>query len=143
MRACGHGNDPLPSLSLTRIVENRDSAARLHNLAESTEVRQEAGQATLTERPVLRAVAAVDGAAADSSGRNIGRRHFASPRRRRPVFPARAACQLVLAHIGGLQEGKLERSKFGPSLLDVRRDGRNPAIGWVHDQRRPPAGMLQ
>src|SRR5438128_1341274 len=143
MRLCGQRNDPLPSLSLTRVVENRDGAGRLHDLAESTEIGKEAGQTALTERPVLRAVAAVDGAATDSGGRDIRRRHFISPRRWRPVLSSRAARQFPLAYIGGLQKGQLKGSEFSSSFLDFRRRGRNPAIRWIRNQRRSPAGMLQ
>src|SRR5205814_8380715 len=49
-----------------------------------------------------------------------------------------AALQLLLAHIGGLQESELKRSYLRPLLLCLGRERRNAPIRRIHNQRRPP-----
>jgi len=61
---------------------------------------------------------------------------------RRPVLPALAAGQLVLANVCSLQEGELILSHGVPPLLRFRREGRNLPIRRFHNQRRPSARML-
>ena len=77
MRRVRNRNHALPSF-----VEDRDGARRLHDLLHA-EVRQPAGEASLTEAEVFRAVGAVDDAVAhDLRGEIVGRRLVAAWRHR-------------------------------------------------------------
>ena len=59
-----HGNDALPSLALTRVVEDRDGVTRLDDFLEQADnpakIRQGGSHAPLAHAPVFRAVHAVD-----------------------------------------------------------------------------------
>ncbi len=65
---CGlavHDDIALPPLALTHVVEDRDAAWRLHDLAEAAAERgakfgQPAGQAALGQRGILRTIVAIN-----------------------------------------------------------------------------------
>ena len=50
-----------------------------------------------------------------------------------------AAARLVLAVWGGLEEGEPKRQFGLLPFLSLRGERRNPAVGRVYNQRRPPA----
>src|SRR3989442_15998130 len=62
MRPVGHGDNALPPLPLTRIVENRNGPGRLHNLQEKTsgaaKIGQDGRHTTLAQASVLWTVGA-------------------------------------------------------------------------------------
>ena len=146
MGIAGDGDDALPSLALAGVVENRHACRRLHNLEEeariAAKIRQSGGHTPLPEAAILRTVSSIDNAASgpEPAGRAdcqvIGRR-LRSSRRWRPIFPALAAGQVVLAQVCGLHEGQLKISYGVPFLLSLRRKRRNPPVGRIHNQRRP------
>ena len=95
--------------------------------------RELAREATLVQAAVLRIVGAVQ-----ATNVVVGRR-LVEPRRGRPVRATGAGARLVLAGWRGLQEGELKRSFSLLPFLGLRGERRNPAVGRVHNQRRPPA----
>src|SRR6266567_9543559 len=105
MRIPGHGDDALPPLPLTGVIENRHRSGRLHNLKKktgvTTKIRQHGAHTALTEAAVLRIVGAIDDATSapwppGAGDRQVVRRRLRSSGRRRPVRPAVAALELLL-----------------------------------------------
>src|SRR5215831_19084533 len=140
MRAPVHHDIALPALALADIVEDRDAARRLDDLAEAAaesgaEFRQSAGQTALGERNIFRAVVTVE------APRDVtGRRFRAASRRLGIVFAARTGRLLVLAGLGGLQHRETPFAVGPGDFLGFRSERRNPAVRRVHDQGRARAG---
>src|SRR5882672_6025648 len=137
MRIVGDRDDALPSLPLAGVVENRRAFRRLHNLEEeariAAKIRQDGGHAPFPEAAILWTVGSVDNAAsgpepAGSADRQVVGGRLRSSRGWRPIFPAFAAGQLVLAQVCGLHEGQLKISDGGPLLLSLRRQRRNSPV---------------
>src|SRR2546427_6946748 len=119
MRAAADGNNALPSLALSHIIENRHRCWRLNDTAEATEIGQHRGHATLRHAAVLWIIDSIDVAGA------VTRRSFLSPRRRRPILSSSTAWLSVLASGRGLQKSKPELAFCGHLLLDLRRHRRS------------------
>ena len=76
--------------------------------------------------------------------RVVARRKIGEARRARPfVCPADAGRLLVLARLGRLQQGKTEFPIGGNDFLSLRCERRNPAIGWIDDQRSARARAFE
>src|SRR5262249_13106105 len=142
VRASVHDDVALPPLSLTDVVEHRDTARRLHDPAETAsgaaELRQSAGQAPHRQRTVLRTIVAIQ-----TPG--VVARRSLGPSRRGGwfVLSPRAARQLFLARIGRLQQRETIFPFGGRRLLSVRRERRNAAIGRIDDLGCPRPGALR
>src|SRR5262249_54978666 len=141
MRRRGDWDNSLPALALPRVIENRQLAAGLHNPAEAAKVRQRCAQAPLTQAAIFWTVRGTHDAARGSRNRveHVIRRYFLAPRGWRTVLPARAGRQLLLAHLGGLQQGEPKLSEFASLLLFLRSKQWNPSVGRIHDHRSSTA----
>src|ERR1700730_16681511 len=142
MRAPVHDDVPLPPLALAHVVEDRDAALCLHDppvaAGPAAKLGQSAGQAAVRQVAVLRTIMAID------RHRVVAGSPFPEfRRRRRIVLPTAAGRRLVLAGIGRQQQGETKFPLGGGHLLSLRRQRRNPAVGWIDDQRRARAGALE
>src|SRR5207244_7482191 len=101
MRPSIHDDVALPTLALTHVVEDRDTARRLHDPSEAdvSKLGQPAGQAALRQGGVLRAILAIH-----ARGVVAGRQLRESRRGRRIVLAAVARRLLVFARLGRLQQ---------------------------------------
>src|SRR5215471_16602776 len=101
-----HDDIALPALTLTEIVENRDSTWCLHDSAEAIHVRatkfgQSADQAAYAQMSVLRTIKAID----IPAGRVVAGRKFCASRRRYWVVSAAVASEIFdSARFGRLQQ---------------------------------------
>src|SRR5262245_29104682 len=142
MRPSVHDNVALPALPLTHVVEDRDAAWRLHDPTEASAERgaefgQAAGQTTLPQRHVLRAIVSIDAAGV------VARRALGAPWRGRWIeFAAATSGCSALACFSRLQQSETKLPMDGCKLLSVRRERRHPAIGRIDNQRRPCADAL-
>src|SRR5262249_44462919 len=109
MRAAGHRNDSLPSLSLACVIEDRQTPGRLDDLEIETgvaaKVRQGRLHTPLTEPAIFRVVGSIDRAASRSAAtgradRHVVRRCLRSSGRWRPISTAFATGQFVLTQVG-------------------------------------------
>src|SRR5438093_5928053 len=91
MRAAVDGNNALPSLALSHIIENRHRCWRLNDTTEATEIGQHRGHATLRHAAVLWIMDSIEVVAA------VTRSRFLSQRRSRPILASSPAFVLVLA----------------------------------------------
>ena len=145
-RSVGHRDDPLPTLPLPGVVEDRHGLRRLHDLQEvpgrAPEVGQPGRHAPLAEAAILRAVGPVERPARRGARRRIERRRLVPARRRRAVLAARAGRQVVAADRGGLQQRELVLAGGVAPRLRLGHQRRDSAVGRIDDQRRPPAHVL-
>src|SRR3989442_10651600 len=147
MRTIADRDQALPPLALTRVIKDRNRTARLHDLREepggTAQIRQGGRHAPLTERAVLWTVGAIDDASSGgTNGCQIVRRGLVPLRRGRPVLPAFAGGQLVLADESGLQQRHLELAYDVTPLRRLRGERRYAPIRRVGDQRCPAARRL-
>src|SRR5262249_17201806 len=146
MRTSRYGDDPLPPLSLARVVENRHGSWRLHDLREeprgAAEIREDRSHAALAQRPILGIVGAIDDAASGHAGGQIRTRRLGAAWWRRAVPATLAARQLVLTRVGRLQESELELPQLLAPLGDLRGNGRNAPVGRIDDQRGAPTRVF-
>src|SRR5689334_11150 len=70
MRSVVDGNDALPALALSHVIQNRHGSWRLYDTPEAREIWQDRGHAALRHASVLRIIDAIDAGGA-VTGRNF------------------------------------------------------------------------
>src|SRR5262245_23409104 len=101
MRTVGDRHDPLPALTLSRVVGDGQEPGRLHDPAVAGEIREPALQTTFGQAAILWTIDAVQ------SIRVVDRRDLGPPRRRRTIRPAFACRVVILAGDRRLEKRKL------------------------------------
>src|SRR5207244_5591392 len=99
-------DDPVPSLALPRVIEDRHGSWRLRYLAESTDIRQGSGHAPLGQASILGAVGPIEPTGV------VVRRRIPSPRGKRARLAlgtgvGRRASARFFARVGRLHERQL------------------------------------
>nr|AAP58584.1 hypothetical protein [uncultured Acidobacteriota bacterium] len=134
MLAAIHRNHPLPSLTLTGVVEDRHHSLALDDAPVTAEVGQYGAHAALGHAAILGVVVPI-GAPGVVEGRDL-----VPSRRDRPVLAAGAGAVAVLARFGGLQQGQPVLALGGLPLGGFRRQRRNTSIRRIDHHRRPLTG---
>src|SRR6185436_10681840 len=115
-------DDALESLALPGVDADRNRVRPLNDTAESSEVRLRSRHAAIGHALILGTVVAVHAL------RVVGRGHFVSPRRWRPVLPAATGGHLIFAGIGVLKQGQAELAVATVQFLNARRQSGNSAV---------------